>query len=236
VQSAAYVQDEVRLGRWMLATAGLRYDRYEDFARVTPRAALILTPSYSQSFKYLYGQAFRAPNAYEPNDVYFGDRVRPLRPESIDTHEVVWERYTDDWLRTSVSTYWYRANRLITLVPDPSTFLATTFVNSPAQMAKLRLSVPGPFAGSSVSTEILAMGSRRTLAGATLPATAVVNLTTSVPLSRRVELVAGANNLFDLQYADPASDQHRQDVIAQHGRTLRAGLRWTFGRKETKTP
>ena len=41
-----------------------------------------------------------------------------LRPESIDTHEFVWERYTNDWLRTSVSTYWYKAERLITLMTD----------------------------------------------------------------------------------------------------------------------
>ena len=69
------------------------------------------TPSSNQSFKYLYGSAFRAPNEYELNTFYFGERQRDLRPESIDTHELVWERYTNDWLRTSVSTYWYRGRR-----------------------------------------------------------------------------------------------------------------------------
>ncbi len=128
-QTALYVQDEIKLTPWLLATLGLRYDGYEQFTRVTPRTALIAMPTAGQSYKYLYGSAFRAPNAYELNTRYFGDGVLALRPETIDTHEFVWERYTGDWLRTSLSGYWYRANRLITLVPDPTTFLYGTYVN-----------------------------------------------------------------------------------------------------------
>ncbi len=128
-QTAVYVQDEIKLAPWLIGTVGLRYDGYEQFTRVTPRTALIAMPSPNQSYKYLYGNAFRAPNAYEMNTVYFGNRVESLEPESIDTHEIVWERYTGDWLRTSLSGYWYRANRLITLAPDESTLLLTTYVN-----------------------------------------------------------------------------------------------------------
>ena len=50
--------------------------------------------------------------------------VDNLRPESIDTHELVWERYANDWLRTSVSTYWYKAKQLIILVPDENTLFS----------------------------------------------------------------------------------------------------------------
>ncbi len=128
-QTAVYLQDEIKLAPWLIGAVGLRYDGYEQFTRVTPRTALIAMPSPNQSYKYLYGNAFRAPNAYEMNTVYFGNRVETLEPESIDTHEIVWERYTGDWLRTSLSGYWYRANRLITLAPDESTLLATTYVN-----------------------------------------------------------------------------------------------------------
>ena len=113
-QQAVYVQDEIKLGRWFIVNAGLRYDGYENFVKVTPRAALIFLPSATQSLKYLFGSAFRAPNEYELNTVYFGDQVTTLRPESIDTHELVWERYINDRVRTSVSTYWYKADRLIT--------------------------------------------------------------------------------------------------------------------------
>ena len=129
LQHAVYLQDEVKLTRWLIANGGLRYDRYEAFQRVTPRAALIATPTTSQSFKYLYGRAFRAPNEYERTEFFFGESTRRLRPESIDTHELVWERYTNDWLRTSLSAYWYQADGLITPTPDPSAFLGTTYVN-----------------------------------------------------------------------------------------------------------
>ena len=52
-----------------------------------------------------------------------------------------------------------------------------------------------------------------------------------VPLGKAFELVGAARNLFNVQYADPASDQHVQDVIPQNGRTWRVGLRWRFGAK-----
>jgi outer membrane receptor for ferrienterochelin and colicins len=136
-QHAVYVQDEIKVARWFIVNAGLRLDTYEEsFKRVTPRSALIFLPSSTQSLKYLYGNAFRAPNAYELNEVYFGQRVANLRPESIDTHELVWERYVNDWLRTSVSTYWYKAQRLITLVPDTSTLLGASYVNTGEVRAK----------------------------------------------------------------------------------------------------
>ena len=48
----------------------------------------------------------------------------------------MWERYTNDWLRTSVSAYWYKADALITLVPDPSALLGTTYVNAGQVRAK----------------------------------------------------------------------------------------------------
>jgi len=93
-------------------------------------------PSSAQSFKYLYGGAFRAPNFFEQNDFYFGDRVHALRPEAIDTHEFVWERYFNDRLRTAVSTYWYKADRLITPALDDTAFLGATWVNQGQVRAK----------------------------------------------------------------------------------------------------
>jgi outer membrane receptor for ferrienterochelin and colicins len=274
LQQAVYLQDEIKLMPWLIANGGLRYDRYEDFQPVSPRAALIVIPSSNQSFKYLYGRAFRAPNEYEQNVFYFGARSQNLRPESIDTQELVWERYTNDWLRTSVSTYWYKAVGLITLVPDPSTLLGTAYVNqervqakgleleaqmrlgaglqglasyalqraedvqtgavlfnSPAQMAKLRLSVPGPSKRSFVSVELLSMSSRRTLGGNTLKPATTANVTMIVPAGNAFELVGVVANLFDVSYADPASATLQQDSIVQNGRTLRVGLRWRFWAK-----
>ncbi len=150
VQHAVYAQDEIRLASWLIFNAGLRYDGYEEFLRVTPRAALVLMPSSTQSVKYLYGSAFRAPNAVELNDVFFGPQVANLRPESIGTHELVWERYANDWLRTSVSTYWYKAQRMIILIPDEAAFLGLSFINQGEVQAKgLELEAQMSLAGRS---------------------------------------------------------------------------------------
>ena len=112
-QGAAYVQDEIRLRPWLIVNAGLRHDRYPSFSRTTPRGAVIVMPSANHSLKYLYGQAFRAPNAYEL--YYYRDASTYLRPESIDTHEWVWEAYFGERVRTAVSTYRYKASQLVDL-------------------------------------------------------------------------------------------------------------------------
>ena len=219
----------------------------------------------------MYGQAFRAPNAYERNDFYFGGQVNALTPESIDTHEFVWEQYASDWLRTSVSTYWYKADRLITLMPDPSAFLGVTYANqgevrakgvelegqmrlwkgaeshlsyalqeatdhttgerlfnSPRQMIKGRISAPLLGSGSSVALELLGIGSRRTVRGNEVASAATANLTVIKPLGRSFELLGTMRNLFDVDYADPASEQHLQDAIPRNGRTFHVGIGWKF--------
>ena len=253
-QHAAYIQDEIKLARWFIVNAGLRYDGYGDFKRATPRAALIFLPSSMQSLKYLYGRAFRAPNAYELNDVFYGEQVHNLRPESVDTQEIVWERYVNDWLRTSVSTYWYRAERLITPLLDDSAFLGVSFVNEGEVRAKgleieaqmrlkgaargfvrhvfqARLSVSGPTPRSTLSAETQYLSSRETLTGLRLAAAATVNVTMIQPLGRSWELFGGVRNVFDDQYSDPTSNSHTQDSIPQNGRTARIGLRWKLWTK-----
>jgi outer membrane receptor for ferrienterochelin and colicins len=273
-QHGVYVQDEVRLARWLIVNAGLRYDGYEEFLRATPRAALIVLPSSAQSLKYLYGRAFRTPNAFEMNTVFFGEEVENLRPESIDTHELVWERYINDWLRTSASTYWYKGEQLITLIPDDSSFLGISYVNrgevrakglefeaqmrfggasralmsyalqsavdqetqarlpnSPRHMVKSRISLPGPTRQSFVSVEGQYLSSRETLAGLRVSAATTFNVTMVQPLGRAWELTGGVRNIFDNQYLDPVSTQHRQDAIPQNGRTARIGLRWSLWAK-----
>jgi outer membrane receptor for ferrienterochelin and colicins len=274
-QSALYAQHEIVLPRSVSITTGVRYDRYAAFSRVTPRVATIWMPTHDQSFKYLYGRAFRAPNAYETNSFYFGDSVLGLRPETIDTHELVWERYAGDWLRTSVSGYWYQANRLITLIPDPTGFLAgTTYANegqvwahgleleaqfrsnrrlegmlsyarqettdrdtgaslpnSPRQMFKSRVSMPIVTRGSSIAMEVIAISSRTTLKGTTVPTATTANLSVVQPFERSFEVFALLRNVFDARFADPASDSLLQNVIYQNGRTFQAGLRWKLRAK-----
>jgi iron complex outermembrane receptor protein len=125
-QGAGYIQDEVKLRPWLIANVGARLDRYEAFTRTTPRAALIVMPSANQSFKYVYGRAFRAPNAYEL--FYYPHQPRDLAPESIGTHEIDWEQYVGSFLRASISAYAYRAANLITFAVDPAADDPTAYV------------------------------------------------------------------------------------------------------------
>jgi outer membrane receptor protein involved in Fe transport len=117
-QGGVFVQDEIRVRPWLLLTGGLRHDRFASTGRSTPRGAIIVLPSPNASLKYLYGRAFRAPNAYER--FYYDATPATPRPESIVTHEVVWEQYVGEWLRTSISGYAYRASDLISLTAFPT--------------------------------------------------------------------------------------------------------------------
>lgn len=113
---ALLIDDEIRLHEKVRVNLGLRYDDYTAFDRVTPRAALIVNRSPNEAYKYLFGTAFRAPNAYESDYLTAGDRSANLQPETASTHELVWERYVGDWLRTSVSGYFNDVNNLVRLV------------------------------------------------------------------------------------------------------------------------
>jgi len=129
-QGAAYVQDDVRVRPWLLLNGGLRYDRYAHFSRTTPRAAAIVMPSANHSIKYLYGKAFRAPNAYEL--YYYENTIPNLAPESVQTHELAWEAYFGERVRTTVSTYRYKASQLVDLMVVDGTTLVDRlgFTNS----------------------------------------------------------------------------------------------------------
>src|SRR5690606_34940529 len=86
-----------------------------------------------------------------------------------------------------------------------------SLVNSPGQLGKFRVSVPGPWSGSFFSGEVLTIGSRRTLAGDWLKPVATANATFTAPLRGPFELTGSVRNLFNVQYTEPASDQHVQD-------------------------
>ncbi|HET9371266.1 MAG TPA: TonB-dependent receptor, partial [Vicinamibacterales bacterium] len=87
---AAYAQDEIKVVDRLRLHLGARVDSYADTSRVTPRAAVIFNRSANEAVKLLYGQAFRAPNAYE-RDYYSPNRDSdtPLTPESVRTFEIV---------------------------------------------------------------------------------------------------------------------------------------------------
>jgi iron complex outermembrane receptor protein len=107
----------------LILNTGVRYDNYRRFDSINPRISMIWTPIPKSAFKLMYGEAFRAPNAYESyyNDNGITQKSDPaLKPEKIRTYEAAWEQYFNAHCNTSVSAFYYRINNLISLITDPA--------------------------------------------------------------------------------------------------------------------
>jgi outer membrane receptor for ferrienterochelin and colicins len=112
------------------------------------------------------------------------------------------------------------------------------FADSPEQMVKLNLSVPvwkqKVFAGleyqyTSSRDTFFTTDIGQTLAGRDASGFGILNLTLfSQELVRDLEFSASVYNIFDREYADPASRFHRQDLIAQNGRSFRLKVNYRF--------
>jgi len=120
---AAYLQDQFSILDNLFVNAGIRYDHYKTFGdTINPRIGIIYNPWEKTTLKFLYGEAFRAPNAYE---LYYSDgnisqKANPdLDPEKINTYELVLEQYIQNY-RFSVSGFYYRMRDMISQQIDPS--------------------------------------------------------------------------------------------------------------------
>jgi outer membrane receptor protein involved in Fe transport len=123
---ALYAQDQWKLPGQLTLNAGLRYDRYQTFGGTTsPRLGLVWQRDTALTVKALYGRAFRAPNEYELHytveDQDFPQRGNPdLRPETIDTAELVLERRIGPDVSLVASAFHSDIHRLIGLTRDPN--------------------------------------------------------------------------------------------------------------------
>jgi len=83
-------------------------------------------PNGRTALKYIYGRAFRAPNAFES---YYTDGATmelpdvPLKKENIESHEVVLERTLTPWLGFTADAFYNNLDNLIDQVVDPATGL-----------------------------------------------------------------------------------------------------------------
>ncbi|MEK6815120.1 MAG: TonB-dependent receptor [Nitrospirota bacterium] len=122
---AVYLQDEVRVSQGFLLNLGVRYDDYDTFGGTTnPRMAVIYNaPAGGTTAKLLYGTAFRSPNVYEMyyNDAGFSQKTNPdLKPEKIETTELVLEQAVGGDFRASASLYRCKVKSLIDQETDPA--------------------------------------------------------------------------------------------------------------------
>lgn len=146
-----YLQDEFRINERWLLNAGVRYDHYNSFGGTTnPRLALIHQPSAHESLKFLYGRAFRAPNAYErfygDDTLAVGQKGNPnLQPETISTYEIAWDKSWSSRWHSHVGVYEYRINDVITQQMDPADGLLVFHNVGKARMNGLELALDGRF-------------------------------------------------------------------------------------------
>lgn len=146
-----YLQDEFRINEHWLLNAGVRYDHYDSFGKTTnPRFAVIYQPSAFESFKFIYGRAFRAPNAYErfygDNGLTLGQKGnRNLKPETINTYEVTWDKSLSAHWQSHVGLYEYHTHDLISQQRDPADGLLVFRNLDEARMAGLELGLNGQF-------------------------------------------------------------------------------------------
>jgi outer membrane receptor for ferrienterochelin and colicins len=113
--------------------AGVRYDKYGNFdPSLSPRAALIYNPCEQSTVKLIYGTAFRDPNFLELSDPRFQD----IKPEKINSYEIVYEQEINRNLRSSISGYYNRMDNLID-------FHNGTFTNFDAETLGTELALNG---------------------------------------------------------------------------------------------
>jgi len=123
---SVYAQSEFQLARSLTVTTGLRYDRYSNVTpALNPRAAVVWHMDAANTFKALYGSAFRLPNVFE---LGFDEETsqdllsnQNLRPEKIRQYELVWEGRITPEVLVSVAPYRLHMTGLVRPQTDPAT-------------------------------------------------------------------------------------------------------------------
>ena len=271
-----YFQDEFGISKNLNLNAGVRYDHYDTFGATTnPRVALLYNPAEKTTVKVIAGRAFRAPSAYELywNPDAQNQKLNPdLKPETINTYELVLEQYFQRHFRGTITGFYNQIDNLISQITDPADnkkvyrnvdsveargveaelegkwdnglFSRISYVyqkskdsltgelipNSPRSLAKFNVTAPLASEKLFAGAEIQYASKRRTNAGNELGGFFLTNVTLfSQKIAKDLELSGSVYNVFDKQYSDPASEEHRpMDSIGQDGRSFRVKATYRF--------
>jgi iron complex outermembrane receptor protein len=130
-----------------------------------------------------------------------------------------------DWRGASGASA--RLSYTVQRTADASTALVLS--NSPAHLAKASVEVPLSSRRIWLGSGLQYTSSRRTLGGTSLPGFAVADVALRASsLLPRVGLLLSVTNALDTTFAQPGSEEHRQDTIVQPGRAIRLEASWRF--------
>ena len=110
-----YLQDEIYLSSQLRLNIGGRYDGSTNTDdHLSPRVALIYSPSEANTFKLSHSSAYRMPSAYEQ---FYRDPTQipnaNLKPEYVETIEFVMQHQFSDMTQLSSTLYHYETSDLI---------------------------------------------------------------------------------------------------------------------------
>ena len=131
---AGFGELELNLTRQLALNLGGRIDWYDTFGMAaSPRVAIMYLPNSRTSLKYIFGHAFRAPDAY---DQYYVDQIditapnKNLKPEDIESHTLALEHRLTPWLALTVDGFLNHLDKVIEEQMDAAEG-STHFVNGP---------------------------------------------------------------------------------------------------------
>ena len=121
-QAAIFGEAELNPASWFSMNLGGRIDWHSDInTTYSPRLAFMLLPNATTSIKYIYNQAFRAPDPYDQYDVdtaFFGNPT--LTPEFVHSQMLIVSHKLRNWGQVTADAYNNNLIKTIEEYVDPA--------------------------------------------------------------------------------------------------------------------
>ncbi len=129
---AFYLQDQWTVYDNIFLTAGIRYDHYDRFGEeFSPRFSLVWSPLNDLHLKFLYGEAFRAPDVLEltsRNNLVSKGNL-DIDPEKIRTYEVGLKYDPTKYFQGEINLFYNEIDDIIRLEPQTSPLKPRRYIN-----------------------------------------------------------------------------------------------------------